>query len=232
MDLTWIDVALRLGVAAGLSGLLGLEREYDGQDAGLRTHLLVALGSALFAVCSVGAFDAFIADPATTNVTVDVTRIAAYVAPGIGFIGGGAILKYGGRVTGITTAASLWTAAAIGVSAGLGFWPAAVAATVFALIALELFKPLSDLAERVGRRRRASLTVRLDPDVDVTIIANALRVFDEFDVRELRYGVGPGDDRYIAVTVWRAADRLTDADVVARLLALDGVRSVGADGAA
>jgi putative Mg2+ transporter-C (MgtC) family protein len=120
-DLGWLETVARLALAGCLGGLLGLEREYDGQDAGFRTHLLVVVGSALFAVLSVGAFDDFLVPRADSNVSVDVTRIAAYVAPGIGFIGGGAILKHGGKVSGITTAASLWSAAARSA------WPAASA---------------------------------------------------------------------------------------------------------
>ncbi|MGB0115114.1 MAG: MgtC/SapB family protein, partial [Ilumatobacteraceae bacterium] len=117
--------------------------EVDGQDAGLRTHLLLALGAALFGAVSVGAFDQFVGDPADTNVRIDVTRIASYVAAGIGFIGGGAIIKHRGAVSGITTATSLWTAAAVGLAVGVGFWVAAVTATVIALTALLGLKPFS-----------------------------------------------------------------------------------------
>lgn len=152
MDLEWYDVTGRLVLAAVLGAVLGLEREYDGHDAGLRTHLLLTLGAALFSVVSVAGFDA-LASERSSNVTIDVTRIAAYIAPGVGFIGGGAIVKSGRKVTGITTAASLWTAAAIGVAAGLGFWVGAVVTTVIALIALEALQPLSNWAGELGRRR-------------------------------------------------------------------------------
>ena len=94
------DVIVRLVVAALLGGALGAEREFDGQDAGLRTHLLLCLGAALFGVTSVGAFADFAGDPNETNIRIDVTRIASYVAAGIGFIGGGTILKHRGTVTG------------------------------------------------------------------------------------------------------------------------------------
>jgi putative Mg2+ transporter-C (MgtC) family protein len=138
-----LDLVGRLMLAALLGGLLGAERELDGQDAGLRTHLLLALGAALFGATSVGAFDGFIADPSETNVTVDVSRIASYVAAGIGFIGGGTILKHRGRVSGITTATSLWTTAAVGLAAGLGFWIGSLTTALVALVALRALKPLS-----------------------------------------------------------------------------------------
>lgn len=146
---TEIEVVGRLLLAALLGGILGIERELDGQDAGFRTHLLLALGAALFGAISVGAFSEFV-DGSATNVQVDVTRVASYVAAGIGFIGGGAILKHRGTITGITTATSLWTGAAVGLAAGLGFWVGAVATAAIAVTALRGFKPLSNWLARRG----------------------------------------------------------------------------------
>jgi putative Mg2+ transporter-C (MgtC) family protein len=150
--LEWYEIVGRLGLAALLGALLGFEREFDGNFAGLRTHLLLTLGAALFAVVSVAGFESLVAERNATNVTVDVTRIAAYIAPGVGFIGGGAILKSDGRIRGLTTAATLWTAAGIGVAAGVGFWLAAVVATAIALFALEALQPISRWAARLGER--------------------------------------------------------------------------------
>jgi len=138
-----LDLVGRLLLASLLGGLLGAERELDGQEAGFRTHLLLALGAALFGAMSIGAFDGFIADSSDTNVRVDVTRIASYVAAGIGFIGGGTILKHRGTITGITTATSLWTTAAVGLAAGLGFWLGSLTTALIALVALRALKPLS-----------------------------------------------------------------------------------------
>lgn len=221
-----VDVLARLGVAALLGGAIGLEREYDGQDAGFRTHLLVVIGAALFAVTSVGAFDAFVATRDATNVTVDVTRIAAYVAPGIGFIGGGAILKYGGHVTGITTAASLWAAAAIGVASGLGFWAGAVAAAVIALVALELLQPVSNAFGRLGRRRRAQISVALRPDADVAAVVRVVRQTVDGNVRQLRYGVGPDDDGHLTIDVWRKVSDEQLASIAASPWRMPDVTSV------
>ncbi|MEX2626406.1 MAG: MgtC/SapB family protein [Ilumatobacteraceae bacterium] len=175
VSLEWYEVVVRLVVAAVLGGALGIERAATGHEAGLRTHVLVAIGSGLFATLSVGAFDELIGLRSTTNVNVDVTRIAAYVAPGIGFIGAGVIVKTvrgpgSPMVVGLTTAASLWTAAAIGVAAGLGFWSGAVAASVIALVVLAVVRPLS-----------AALEARHQPPVAVTISA------------ELRAGMDPAD---------------------------------------
>ena len=226
-DLDWYDVVIRLVVAAALGGLVGIERESDGQDAGFRTHLLLSLGSALFAVASVGAFDDFVADAASTNVTVDVSRIASYVAAGVGFLGGGAIIKYGGGVRGLTTASSLWAAAAIGLSAGLGFWSGAIAATVISLVALAGLAPLSKvLAQR--SRRRHDLFLELSSDADVTATLQVIHSVLPGDLREIRFGrqAGVGVTE-LAIRLDRDLDAGTVAELTERLTAeVPGVRSI------
>jgi putative Mg2+ transporter-C (MgtC) family protein len=131
-----VNVIVRLVLAATLAGVLGMERESMGKAAGLRTHMLVALGAALFVlvVTPLGAAG-------------DVSRVIQGVAAGIGFIGAGSILKHvdRGEVTGLTTAASIWMTAAIGVTAGIGTIWFSVAATAIAWVIL-------DLVERFGRR--------------------------------------------------------------------------------
>src|SRR3954452_17732213 len=116
-----LDVIARLAGATGLGMLLGVDRELDGHEAGVRTHALLALGSAIFGAVSVGAFGDYVTTQSASNVTVDVSRVASYVAAGVGFLGAGTILKQGDRVKGLTTAASLWVTAAVGLAAGVGF---------------------------------------------------------------------------------------------------------------
>src|SRR5580765_588767 len=110
-SLDWLDVLFRLAVAAGLGAAIGLERELDEKAAGLRTHMLVALGSALFTLVSAYGFSEFIGKD---HVSFDPARIAAQIVTGIGFLGAGVILRSGFTVRGLTTAASLWLVAAIG----------------------------------------------------------------------------------------------------------------------
>lgn len=146
----------RLALAGACGGLVGIERESGGQDAGLRTHMLLALGAAIFALVSVEGFNEYVTG-ATTNVQVDVTRVASYVAAGVGFIGGGAIIKRGDSVRGLTTAASLWVAAAIGVACGVGLWLAPLIAVGMTLITLVAFRPVSGwIARRSGRHPDAA----------------------------------------------------------------------------
>lgn len=136
-----MDVALRLVVAGLLGALIGLEREFSEQPAGLRTHLLVALGAALFTL--VGAYG--MADFAGTSeglVRFDPTRIAAQVVTGIGFLGAGAIIQQGMSIRGLTTAAALWVTAAVGLAAAFGYWLGAVVTTVVAIVALYGLKKL------------------------------------------------------------------------------------------
>jgi putative Mg2+ transporter-C (MgtC) family protein len=144
LDSADVGFALRLLLAAILGAAVGLEREIHDHPAGMRTHLLVSLGSAGFTVLSIAAFPAPGSDPA---------RVAAQIVTGIGFLGAGAILKEGVSIHGLTTAASLWVVAAIGMAAGAGAWVTAVTITVIAIVSLW---PLRLIAQRfVGKNRDA-----------------------------------------------------------------------------
>jgi putative Mg2+ transporter-C (MgtC) family protein len=121
-----LEMALRLLLAAFLGGIIGLQRELSGKEAGLRTNILICLGSALFTILSIYGFPN--SDPA---------RVAAGVATGIGFIGAGVILhRDGGVVTGLTTAATIWAVASIGMAAGAGLYIVSAVATALVLVIL------------------------------------------------------------------------------------------------
>jgi putative Mg2+ transporter-C (MgtC) family protein len=132
----WPEVLLRLAVAAALGAAIGLEREWRERQAGLRTHLLVSVGSALFTLVSAYGFSNF-------GARVDPTRIAAQIVTGIGFLGAGAIIRQGLSVRGLTTAATLWLVAAIGMAVGAGYWQGALIATAGALITLGPLRPIA-----------------------------------------------------------------------------------------
>jgi putative Mg2+ transporter-C (MgtC) family protein len=118
-----------------LGGAIGLERELDEKSAGLRTHILVSLGAALFTLVSAYGFRDFLTQGGAV-VRADPSRIAAQIVTGIGFLGAGVIFRQGLNVRGLTTAASLWMVAAVGMAAGAGFWSASVIGTAAALICL------------------------------------------------------------------------------------------------
>ncbi|MFO0950930.1 MAG: MgtC/SapB family protein [Isosphaeraceae bacterium] len=133
------ELIYRLAAAVGLGAAIGIEREWREVPAGLRTHLIVALASATFTIVSLQA--AFYQSYASNGlVHYDPGRIASNVVVGIGFLGGGAILQSGGTVKGLTTAASLWLSAAIGLAAGGGMFLLATAVTASALFALVVLR--------------------------------------------------------------------------------------------
>jgi putative Mg2+ transporter-C (MgtC) family protein len=137
------DVFLRLLLAAALGGAIGLEREYRHKPAGLRTNILIALGAALFSVMSI--------DLGAAAGSPD--RIAAQVVTGIGFLGAGAILRTGENIHGLTTAATIWVNAAIGMAAGLGAYAAASVGAAITLVVLAFLPVMERLFERRERQR-------------------------------------------------------------------------------
>ena len=129
------DFVLRLLAATAMGAAIGFEREYHAKEAGLRTHLLVALGSCLFMILSIYGFDFMLG---RDHVSFDPSRIAAQVVTGIGFIGAGTIILQKQVVRGLTTAAGLWVTAAIGLACGNGMYWLALVTTVIVLVSLGL----------------------------------------------------------------------------------------------
>jgi putative Mg2+ transporter-C (MgtC) family protein len=172
-DLSWAEVLLRVVLAGALGGAIGAEREIREREAGLRTHMLVAVGAALFTLVSAYAWSDFHFSQ-SSGVTYDPTRIAAQIVTGIGFLGAGAIIRHGLSVRGLTTAASLWVVAAIGVAAGAGYYSAAVITTVLVLFSLW---PLRIAAHRIFARIRPGehrLEVELRPNESPALLLDAL----------------------------------------------------------
>lgn len=148
-SLDWMESGLRLIVACLCGGLIGWEREHSGRSAGLRTHMLVALGSAGFTIIGVDLI-ASLHDADDQIVRIDPTRIIAAIVGGIGFLGAGAIIQSGGNVRGLTTAAGMWLTAAAGTAAGLGEWALAAMLAVLGLIVVRALKPLKRTIQRNG----------------------------------------------------------------------------------
>jgi len=140
--LTDFQIIMRLVLSTVLSGMIGLERQLHKRTAGLRTHILVSLGSCLIMLTSIYVFDIYkeIAQP-------DPARIAAGVITGIGFLGAGTIIREKEGVRGLTTAASLWVVAGIGLAVGCGFKRAAIYATVIAVIVLFFLRFAEEILE-------------------------------------------------------------------------------------
>lgn len=205
---------LALLAAAALGGVIGLERELNAQKAGFRTHVLVALGAALFT--TVGA-DVAGSDP---------TRVAAQVVTGIGFLGAGAILRDSGGVHGLTTAASLWVTAGAGVACGLGRAGLGAFAVGVGLVTLVGFK----LLERAvfPRRRGHEVVLEITDTADVTdIVAQASRVLGAAaSVRRVERGLSDRTVLTLSSPLLRGYSLL---DLAVRLRAVDGVVGVELD---
>lgn len=154
-----LEIVVRLLLTVGLCGVIGFERETRDQSAGFRTHILLGLGAALFTLVSAYGFTAFTEaalESGGRGIQFDPTRIAAQIVTGIGFLGAGAIIRQGLDIRGLTTAASLWATAAIGMAAGAGYYFGAVAATVVVVLSLYL---LRKVRARVIQRFQTSFAV-------------------------------------------------------------------------
>ncbi len=134
----------QITLAAVLGGIIGIEREWRGRPAGFRTNILIALGSCLFTILSIEGF------PVKGNAQ-DTARIAAQVVSGIGFLGAGALLQTRNKTKGMTTAATIWLVAAIGMAVGVGAYFLAVFTTLLTAVVLQLLRPVSKLVGEEGR---------------------------------------------------------------------------------
>jgi putative Mg2+ transporter-C (MgtC) family protein len=159
-SLSWEEALLRIVVAAALGGAVGIERELREHDAGFRTHMLVAIGSALFTIVSAYAFRDFLVAGGNV-VRADPTRIAAQIVTGIGFLGAGAIIRQGLSVRGLTTAATLWVVAAIGMAVGAGYYWGAVVTTAVVLISLWPLRIVARMGTSRFRPQTSTLVVQL-----------------------------------------------------------------------
>ncbi len=164
LDHPYFEIALRLVLATILGGLVGLEREQSNRPAGFRTHILVCVGSALIMLISIYGFEDYIREKSEHGyVVADPARLAAQVVSGIGFLGAGTILVHGFAVRGLTTAASLWVVAGIGLALGAGFYFGAVLCTCLVLLSLIVFNRVDTVVLRKKSTLRLELKVTDQP---------------------------------------------------------------------
>jgi|SRR5262245_4149604 len=156
----YLEIVFRIAAALAAGGLIGLERSHRGRPAGFRTHALVCLASSLLMLVTVYESH-WMPKTGAANVVLDPTRMAQGIMTGIGFVGAGAIIKEGFTVRGLTTAASIWVTAAIGILTGIGFYFAAVIGTVLVLATLSTFRWIE---ARLPTESYALFTVRFKHD--------------------------------------------------------------------
>lgn len=215
------EILSRLLIAALLGSVIGFERERLNWAAGLRTHMLVCVGSALIMLVSAFGFADVLGQQ---NVVLDPSRVAAQVVSGIGFLGAGSILLRGEIVRGLTTAASLWSVAGVGLAVGGGMYTAAIGATVIMLIILAGIKPLERRFISVRQQRNVQLLVERG-SVSLDTLVNAL---GSGNIRVKQFVVQQSEDDPEFDDIQIALSRVTETEfsaICGRLEAMSGVRS-------
>lgn len=151
-----LNVLVKLLLAGLAGGLIGLEREKHGRPAGLRTNLLVAVGSCVMVIVSEAFYTKYAGYDAQSALRIDPARVAAQIVTGVGFLGAGVILKSGPSIRGLTTAASLWAVSGLGMAFGIGFYSLGALATVVVLVSLHMLKKVEHVLKK---NRFLTLTV-------------------------------------------------------------------------
>lgn len=219
------QILLRLLSATVLGGLVGLERERSQRAAGLRTHMMVCLGSCLMMLLSIYGFAAFVEE---INVRVDPARLAAAVITGVGFLGAGTILQTGRSVTGLTTAASVWVTAAIGLGVGAGFYFAASVTTLFVLFVLWVLNKV----ERRWFHRRVERVVILKAEDRPRLMQRIQETLEQRGVRlrKVRLQDAPesdsADSQRLTIRLHLQLKELTEADLLEEFRRIEGIHAV------
>ena len=219
-----IELSVRLVVAAALGLAIGFEREIHGHPAGLRTHMLVALGSALFTVLSI---EGFLGEEGAAP--VDPTRIAAQIVSGIGFLGAGAILKDGIVIRGLTTAASLWATSAVGMAAGASEY---VIAGVAAAVILVSLWPINAIADRLHGSNMPEMQMRLSMRrLDLLGRVSEVLLAHKLDIAQVATQRISADayQADVAIRGRNAAEIATALEEIARVEGVDVLSSSQAD---
>jgi putative Mg2+ transporter-C (MgtC) family protein len=215
-----LDVFIRILIAAALGGVIGIEREIREHTAGFRTHILVSVGAAAFTIASSYGLEGTSFDP---------NRISAQIVTGIGFLGAGAIIRYGASVRGLTTAASLWAVAAVGLLAAQGFWQAALITTGVVITSLYLLRLVEDkvLYPLAGRPVQVRVQFRSPGYAPLAQLMAALQEV-HVTIKEMAVIPGEGDGETVHLSL-KLPRRQEPAKLLALLADLDNVLHVTLD---
>lgn len=219
--LEWQEIAIRLGVASVLGALVGLERERKSWSAGMRTHMMVCVGSCLIMIVSAYGFSEVLNE---RDIALDPSRVAAQVVSGIGFLGAGTIMfMKEGVVRGLTTAAGLWTVAGIGLATGGGMYLPAGIATLIVLIILWALQPV----EKRYARRFAKQTLRVilnSENSDEADLIHKILIMDDIVVQNLN--LSKTGNAYEITFLFESADSKKVAKLIKKLRKLNSVKEV------
>ncbi len=212
-----IQVLFRLILATILGGVVGFERERHEKAAGFRTHILVCIGSCLIMLTSMHMFDVY-----KDTATLDPARIAAGVVTGIGFLGAGTIIRFGATVRGLTTAASLWTIAGVGLAVGSGFYWAAVITSAIIWICLYL---LTKVEAKISRKS-AYYTLMIESKPDVMNLQNVKNLLSDYNVQMGDFQIRKLDNQNV---VYNFDLKLLTPDqkdiIIENAMKIDGIKS-------
>ncbi len=216
-----LEIFIRIGMAAILAGLVGFERETSKHPAGLRTHILVSVASALVMISNIYGFELF-----NYKTSMDPMRLGAQVISGIGFLGAGTIIKEGPTVKGLTTAASLWSVACIGLACGLGFFSGGIFATVFVLLALVILNKI----EAIINKRDALIYVSvksIDKPGQIGKIGNEL---GKHNITIKNISIEPINDYTVIINLSiKAPKEVEKVDIAEILNSIEGVNLIEID---
>lgn len=215
---------VKLGLALALGGILGLEREFHGRAAGLRTHIMVCLGSTLITIASLDLYRYHQSLTSQAVLRIDLGRLVAGIVTGIGFLGAGVIFRSGNVVRGLTTAACVWFTAGVGIAIGIGSYPLAVEATALALIVLFLLRKFEDVIRqdryatlRVTAERRESLLDEVKETCEsMGFSVKRHQLVDNLERGEMR----------VELELKFKREELIGRDLIGRLSKLKGVKRV------
>lgn len=212
------DLLIRIALAGFLGGLIGIERQLRAKEAGLRTHILVGMGSAMFMIVSKYGFEDILRE---NHVALDPSRIAAQVVSGMGFLGAGTIIIQKQIVKGLTTAAGMWVTAAIGLVIGSGLYEIGIYGAFLTLIVLEVFRQLSNRL----MSRHCGLQVKLRPESVCRVFTALQSMPVRFAFRSLKENTSE-DNAWTLFLVLTLRPGRSVSEIAPPLLNIEGVKSV------
>lgn len=213
------ELLARLFLACILGGIIGFEREYTKRPAGFRTHILVCAGSALVMITSEYIFWKF-----KDMVNLDPARLGAQVITGIGFLGAGTIIHEGFNIKGLTTAASLWTVACVGIAVGIGFYTGAVAATIIIFVTLIVLKKME---ENLVRQSKLKI-IYVQSDPDSYLISSISNIIDKYkgSVRKIEFVNWENETSMLVRIVVKMTETVFTGPMLQEIMKLPGIKRV------
>jgi len=207
------DILLKIFLAANMGGIVGLERELSQKEAGLRTNILISVGSAFITILSIKiAAAGQIGDPA---------RLSAQIVSGIGFLGAGAIIQARFAVHGLTTAATIWTVAAIGIGVGSGYYFTSFLVTILVLVILSLFRAISEMLER--QKKLYAYIIRIDDNASLMMEIKKLLI--DLNINYIRSNLRKFDSAYEMELVFMTSETKNNL-FVERVMPIQGVNEI------